>query len=223
MKPTNEELRIIFDEVAPRYEEISNPYTTFRRREIIMARAKGDCLEVGAGSGELASLLAQKYNVTATDISPKMVDEIRKRQVKAVVSDAEKLPFKESSFDTVIAAELIYYLDHPERFIAESWRVLKTGGRLLISSANNMAKIYDRGRGLFRIIGFSHMYFDDRVRDFMTGTRLRRLLGEQGFVIKEEKKILVLPFRKLDWIGRILENTPLKHFGIFTFIMAEKL
>jgi len=222
-KPTNREIQAIFNGIADQYEKISNPYVTSRRREILIHWSKGDCLEVGAGDGKLAAELAKNHNIIATDISPNMVDNIKKRKVRAVVADAEKLPFEKNSFDTVIAAELIYYLDNPANFINEADRVLKSNGLLLICFANNIAKIYDIARTLLRKIGFSQMYFDDKIQDFMSSPRLKKMLIKQGFKIEKEQKMIILPFKKLDWINRILENSPFKSLGIFTIIMAKKI
>jgi len=119
--------------------------------------------------------------VVATDISPKMVREIKKQGIESKACDAEKLPFADNFFDSVVAAEVIYYLDHPESFFRESYRVLKPGGRLLISTANNTVKIYDRLRAYLRIFGIKGMYFDDKVREFMTHRRLQKLLQDRNF------------------------------------------
>ena len=132
-KPTNKEFARIFDTAASSYDEMSNPYAVGRRKEFFLKYAKGDVLEVGAGSGEISLALKQAgHEVVATDISPNMVAEIQKKGIEAKVCDSETLPFPDSSFDTIISSEHIYYLDHPEKFIVEAKRVLRLGGRLLI-------------------------------------------------------------------------------------------
>lgn len=57
-------------------------------------------------------------------------------RIKIVEGDASALPFAGESFGLVILFEAIYYLPDAGRFVAEAKRVLKTGGRLLICSAN---------------------------------------------------------------------------------------
>lgn len=223
MKPSNQEFKAIFDSAASRYDEISNPYAVSRRREFFVRLATGDTLEVGAGTGEISrALLKDGHRVVATDISPNMVSQMQKKGIEAVVSDAEKLPFANESFDTVIAAELIYYLDNPERFIAEAHRVLKPQGRLLLSSANNTTRIYDRLRAALRILGLKGMYFDDKIRQFMAARQICTLLEKGGFRVSEIKKIMPLPLAPLDFLNRLLEKTPFKHFGIFILVHAER-
>ena len=179
---------------------------------------------MGAGTGEMSRELMKSHHVVATDISPGMVIEIKKKLgIEAIVCDAERLPFPDGSFDTVLGAEMIYYLNNPESFLTEAYRVLRPGGRLLLSSANNTTKIYDRIRALFRKFGLGHMYFDDKIREFMTLSRLKEIIESANFKISDERKIIPLPFAFLDSINRILERTPFKHFGIFILVHAEKL
>lgn len=225
-KPSNEEVKTLFDAVAPRYDAITHPYALRRRIEFFVNHAKGDCLEVGAGTGEISkALIARGHHITATDISPQMVSQIRnKLGIEAVVCDAELLPFPDESFDTVISAEMIYYLDHPERFLTEAHRVLRPGGRLLLSSANaGIARFYDSLRAFLRALGIGKgTYFDDPVRKFPSPKELVNFLENTGFRIHEIKKAIVFPIGTFDWLNRILEKTPLKHFSAFIFIHAEK-
>jgi len=223
MKPSNKEFAEIFDGAAPLYDHMSNAYAVRRRVEFFLAYAKGDVLEVGAGTGEVSRALKDAgHQVIATDISPNMVAQIQKKGIEAQVCDSEKLPFLDSSFDTVISSEHLYYLDHPEIFITEAKRVLRPGGRLLISSANHTTRFYDRARTVLRILGFGSMYFDDKNRSFMTTKKIEALLEHGGFRLVISHKAIVLPARFLDFVNRILERTPFKHAAIFIFVYAEK-
>ncbi len=222
-KYTNKEFAKIFDGAAGSYDKISNVYCVKRRQKWIGGQAKGKCLEVGAGSGEISKMLSKKHDVTAVDISPKMVEEIKKKlKIRAVVCDAEKLPFKKKSFDSVIAAEMIYYLDKPEKFLKEAYRVLKPNGRVILTSANNITKIYTQIRSLLRKIGFSGMYFDDGIENFYNSKQIRELLIKQGFRLIQEEKVILLPFEKFDRLNKVLEKTFLNCFGSFIFVCAEK-
>lgn len=226
VKPSNEEVKTLFDAVAPRYDAITHFYALRRRIEFFVGHAKGDCLEVGAGTGEISKALKRTgHHIIAADIAPQMVSQIHnKLGIEAVVCDAETLPFPNESFDTVVGAEMIYYLDHQERFLAEAHRILRPGGRLLLSSGNaSVARFYDALRAWLRKIGIGMgTYFDDPIRQFPSPKELTRLLRDAGFEIREIKKAIVLPIGALDWFNRLLEKTPLNHFGAFVFVAAEK-
>ena len=71
---------------------------------------KNKLLEVGAGTGEnTLRLIKMKFNVCATDISPKSVEVMSQKYSKyknffSKVADMEKLPFKNESFDVICSA-----------------------------------------------------------------------------------------------------------------------
>lgn len=224
MKPTNAEVSKIFDNVSSRYDAVTNPYAIRRRMEFFVARAEGKCLEVGAGTGIISQALVKAgHDVTATDIAPKMAEIITKKGIKAVVCDAEKLPFPDASFDTVLASEMLYYLDRPQEFLLEAERVLKPGGVLLISSANaRVAWLYDWLRAVLRPFGVGGTYFDDPVHTFIPQKDLCRLVEQAEFSALAANKILVLPVAFLDSFNRILECTPFRHAGAFIVLSARK-
>jgi len=222
-KPSNKECGANFDKIASFYDEITSGYAVSRRRDILVSWAYGDCLDVGAGTGEIANGLVTKCRVVAIDISPRMVEEIRKKlNIETRVCDAEKLPFDDNSFDTVVAAECIYYLNNCKRFIAEAYRVLRPGGHLLISSATNIAMIYEHLRTILRLLGFRKMYFDDKNRNFMNIKKLEKLLGNGGFKIDKIRKVIVIPFGPLDYVNRLLERSLFKHFALFILAYARR-
>lgn len=105
----------------------------------------GDVLEVACGTGQgLGHLAAHAARVVGGDISEAMLGRARDhygRRVPLVRLSGGDLPFPENSFDTVIMFEAIYYLPSAEGFVAECARVLRPGGRLLISTANK--DLYD--------------------------------------------------------------------------------
>lgn len=221
-KPTNSEFGKIFDTVSEQYDTVFNHYVVTRRINFFKRFAKGKCLDVGAGTGEVSKSLNENFSVVATDISEGMVRELKKKGIEAVVCDAQRLLFNKESFDTIIGSELIYYLDNPSAFIKECKRVLKNDGLLLLSSANTTTQIYDKLRSLLRSLGFKHMYFDDQNRKFMSLSNIRSLLEKEGFRLIKHSKIILLPFSTFDWLNKILEQTPLSQFASFILVAAQK-
>jgi ubiquinone/menaquinone biosynthesis C-methylase UbiE len=99
-----------------------------------------DVLELACGSGVGLGLLANTArSVQAGDITPSLVsrarDHYRKRYAIGVM-DAQAVSLPSSSIDVIVLFEAIYYLPRPDAFLAECRRILRPGGRLLLTTAN---------------------------------------------------------------------------------------
>jgi SAM-dependent methyltransferase len=108
--------------------------------QILPPGAGRRALDVGTGRGHFAQYLAQlNYHVTAVDLSGQMVTAAqaaaRRKQlgIDFQQQDAEALTFADSCFDTVVSRNLLWTLPDPLRALEEWRRVLKPGGRLLVS------------------------------------------------------------------------------------------
>lgn len=91
-------------------------------------------LEVGGGQGELAERMQTELGarVTFLDQSERMVELARARGIlDALVGDAQELPFEDETFDTVVAAWMLYHVRDVERALVEMARVLVPGGRVV--------------------------------------------------------------------------------------------
>lgn len=96
-------------------------------------------LDIGCGSAWVAkAFLPQAKIVYSLDASEKNPSEALKRYPSehhyGVAGDAFALPFADNSFDAVIAAEIIEHVVDPASFVAEAVRVIKPGGRVIIST-----------------------------------------------------------------------------------------
>lgn len=112
-------------------------------------------LDVGCGPAwfwqEAAAVFPHDITLTLLDQSQGMVDEALERcralplaKVAGLVADATRLPFADNSFDAVIAMHVLYHVKDQEQAIAEFYRVLRPGGKLLVTSngAENMRELY---------------------------------------------------------------------------------
>ena len=104
-------------------------------------------LEVGGGPGELAQRLQEELgaSVAFVDSSPRMVELARARGVDAEVGDIQELPFPDGTFDTVVAAWMLYHVPDLDRGLAEVARVLKPGGALIAvtNSVHHLSELRD--------------------------------------------------------------------------------
>lgn len=101
---------------------------------------KGDrLLDVGCGDGTLGYHAKNMYNeIYGVDISEKALKIARKRGVITFKVDLnkDKLPFQDNFFDAVTCLDVIEHVIDPRFLIKEIYRVLKTGGILIISTPN---------------------------------------------------------------------------------------
>jgi len=97
----------------------------------------GEALEIGAGTGYFGLNLMQLGAVerlTATDISPGMLDSLRRSaadlglKVETVAIEAEALPFEDASFDLVFGHAILHHIPDLPRAFTEFHRVLRPGG-----------------------------------------------------------------------------------------------
>jgi 2-polyprenyl-3-methyl-5-hydroxy-6-metoxy-1,4-benzoquinol methylase len=96
---------------------------------------EGRVLEVAAGSGAFARrLLELGFRVEACDLYP---DQFRVPEVPVRYADlSERLPYGDASFEHLSCLEGVEHLEDQFAFVRECWRVLKPGGRLLLSTPN---------------------------------------------------------------------------------------
>lgn len=90
-------------------------------------------LEVGSGPGELSELMLAELrcDVVALDLSERMVELCRARGIDARAGDLQALPFPADAFDLVVAAWVLFHVEHIDVGLGEIARVLRSGGRLV--------------------------------------------------------------------------------------------
>ena len=93
-------------------------------------------LDVGCREGIQSRWLESKgYNTTSTDIENKYE--------KCVIVNADKeLPFKDGEFDIIWCSEVIEHLEDPVKSVSEFRRVLRPGGKLVITTPNSFFWLY---------------------------------------------------------------------------------
>jgi ubiquinone/menaquinone biosynthesis C-methylase UbiE len=110
-------------------------------RASLLAQASGRTLELGAGTGANAQHYpAAVTEAVFTEPDPHMARRLRDKlssespglEYEVVETGAERLPFDDESFDTVISTLVLCTVDDPQRTAAEVRRVLRPGGRLLV-------------------------------------------------------------------------------------------
>ena len=133
--------RDFFAHIQPWMNPYKFPWIMERiEREASILKGK-HLLEIGCGMGyDSLEFLKRGVRVTATDLTPNAVDLTRKHfEIKGLVAEdvrtanALNLPFDDNSFDAVWANGVLHATGDTERAIQEARRVLKPGGRAIIS------------------------------------------------------------------------------------------
>lgn len=136
-------VRAGYDRWAQVYDHDRNPLVALEEplvREEIGDVAGLAVLDLGCGTGRHALWLAARgAAVTAVDFSPGMLEEARRKRgaqaVRFLVHDLkEPLPFSDASFDRVVSGLVLEHLGDLDRFFAEMRRVLRPGGRAVVSA-----------------------------------------------------------------------------------------
>jgi ubiquinone/menaquinone biosynthesis C-methylase UbiE len=125
-----------FDPIAETYDRW---YATVEGRAIFNAelaclrslceQSKGRWLEAGVGTGRFASMLGIAEGI---DPSPRMLEIAAGRGLRTYEGCAEVLPFPDSSFDGVLLALTLCFVDDSGLTLRECYRVLRPEGMLLV-------------------------------------------------------------------------------------------
>ena len=157
-------VRGVFDSVASKYDLMNDLmsgglHRAWKAYTVAVANVQEgqQVLDIAGGTGDLALAFSRKVGtsgrVVHTDINAAMLGTGRNRLLDAgvvlptVVCDAEKLPFESGQFDLVSVAFGLRNMTHKDQAIAEMYRVLKPGGKLLVLEFSKVAqpleKAYD--------------------------------------------------------------------------------
>ena len=156
----------VFNSVASKYDIMNDVMSVGIHRiwkeammDWLAPRSGQKLLDVAGGTGDIAVKFLKRAgsgHATVLDLTEPMLTEGRKRaeagkmadSLDWVVGDAMALPFEDSTFDVFTISFGIRNVTRPKDALAEAYRVLKSGGRLVVLEFSHlpndgMQKLYD--------------------------------------------------------------------------------
>ena len=183
--------RLRYDLYAPVYDLIARPFDRGRRRsfELVDLQPDEKVLIAGVGTGLDLEHLPKTVEVTAVDLSPKMLQRAAERAHRLgltatfSVGSAHELDAADDTFDVVVLHLVLAVIPDPLACIRETARVLKRGGRLAIFDKflpdNTRPSLLRRGIGVIANVLFSDI-----------NRQLGPMLDSGGFtVVRQEPSV----------------------------------
>ncbi len=142
LRKRQDKTRAFFDDMAGRLGREYVPGRSWKSiaEALLLLLPPMVIADLGAGEGAFSLLLAQRaQQVIAVDNSDRMVELgsalARKQGVPALEyrkGDLESVPIADGSVDLALFSQSLHHALHPDRAIAEAWRILKAGGRIAV-------------------------------------------------------------------------------------------
>jgi ubiquinone/menaquinone biosynthesis C-methylase UbiE len=92
-------------------------------------------LDCGSGTGDNLALLAPYGTAVGIDLSRPGVSRTRRLGHGGVCGDVAHLPFRDQSFDLATSFDVLQQIEHDAHAVREMARVLKPGGRVVLTLA----------------------------------------------------------------------------------------
>jgi demethylmenaquinone methyltransferase/2-methoxy-6-polyprenyl-1,4-benzoquinol methylase len=167
-------------------------------------------IDVASGTGDIAKLFSKKNNnsseIMCVEPNKEMLEEGEKnlrefRNIKWIKSHAEKLPFKDNTYDYYSISYGIRNVTNINKTLKEAYRVLKPGGRFMClefskidnESLNFFYKQYSKVIPLIGkyVIGSSepYEYLVESIDRFYTQDQLIKLMDNNGFSNTEYRNL----------------------------------
>ncbi|MGD8968061.1 MAG: class I SAM-dependent methyltransferase [Anaerolineae bacterium] len=108
-------------------------------RRLAEERELGKVIELGCGRGYFTKAIAgNATRILATDLSDEMVEAARSElssfeHITVQKVDCASTAFPAERFDTALMVNVVHFIENPDQCLAESYRILKPGGVLLVA------------------------------------------------------------------------------------------
>ncbi len=120
------------------------------RVDFILQNMFGKILDVGCEQWKLHQILIKNQDISTLYRVYGLDLKVKKHRESVTKGDAQYMPFKNNTFDTLIAGELIEHVENPDIFLKEARRLLKSEGILILSTPNKNSWVNTIFKSSFR-------------------------------------------------------------------------
>jgi 2-polyprenyl-3-methyl-5-hydroxy-6-metoxy-1,4-benzoquinol methylase len=190
-------------------------------------------LEIGCGRGELAGRLAMMADgprfLVAADFAQSAVRVGRQRaggdgRLSWTVASIQDIPAAASTFDTVISCETIEHVPDPRGALREVRRVLRSGGRLLLTTPNYLGPM-GLYRAYLRLIGRRYTEGGQPICHLTSLPRTIAWVQRAGLTVRAVDAVghyLPWPGRPPRELSALDRVRPFRWFALHSIVVAEK-
>lgn len=157
-------IKAYFSEVAEQWDNMRVNFFSDSLREKVLSligTVHGNtAADIGAGTGFMTEgLLRMGLKVIAVDQSSEMLDVLKKKlahtdRLECRVGESENLPLVDASVNYVFANMYLHHVESPQTAIMEMVRILKPGGKLVITDLDEHQFLFLRTEHHDRWMGF---------------------------------------------------------------------
>jgi len=191
LRKRRDRMRRYFDELAGKFGRQYVPGRSWKGIAEAMLKLMPPMViaDLGAGEGTIAQLMAQRAKrVIAIDSSEKMVEfgsELARTHgianLEYRVGDLEDVPIRSGTVDLAFLSQALHHAAHPEKAVAEAWRILKPHGKIAILDLNRHQ--FEEAREMYADLwlGFTEL----EMERYLKGAGFRNV--ETAVVYKEQE------------------------------------
>jgi demethylmenaquinone methyltransferase/2-methoxy-6-polyprenyl-1,4-benzoquinol methylase len=162
-----------FDILAPIYERLIPAPDPSVLSSLLELTPNCTLLDAAGGTGRVAGVFATSVaRAVVCDVSPRMLEQARRKGLETVQAEAEALPFGDAAFDRILLVDAFHHVRDQKATLRELLRVLKPSGRLVIEEP-------DVRRLPVKIVALLERLFLMRSH-FLSPAAMMRMIAEVG-------------------------------------------
>lgn len=215
-----------YDYYEGRKKNLALKYRLFRRTKEVLKgieRYKGveltSLLDIGTADARMLETLNDELQIQTAvglDYSADLLHVNPSKRLYKVQADAVTLPFKNGSFDVLVATAVIEHVTDPSQMMRECWRVLRDEGICILSTPDPFFEHIATKIGHLK---------EDQHNETFSLSNLKNLVEEAGFQIVLAEKFMISPigFPFEDNIENVVRMVGLDFLLLNQLLIGKKL